>query len=160
MIQTLARNLDKMPPLDFMFIDEGHHAAADSYLRTIDRAYKMYPDMKLLLLTATPNRGDKKALRGVVSNVADQITLKELIDARHLVPPRTFVIDIGVRGELANVRKTISDFDMDAVAAIMDKQVLNDRVVENRSEEATSRQTVVFCSTVADRKSKRLNYSH
>src|SRR3546814_4174390 len=129
-----------MPPLDFMVIDEGHHAAADSYLRTIDRAYKMYPDMKLLLLTATPNRGDKKALRGVVSNVADQITLKELIDARHLVPPRTFVIDIGVRGELANVRKTISDFDMDAVAAIMDKQVLNDRVV--------------------DRKSTRLNSSH
>src|SRR3546814_3294177 len=103
----------------------------------------MYPDMKLLLLTATPNRGDKKALRGVVSNVADQITLKELIDARHLVPPRTFVIDIGVRGELANVRKTISDFDMYAVAAIMDKQVLNDRVVENWKEKATSRQTVV-----------------
>src|SRR3546814_7569947 len=115
MIQTLARNLDKMPPLDFMFIDEGHHAAADSYLRTIDRAYKMYPDMKLLLLTATPNRGDKKALRGVVSNVADQITLKELIDARHLVPPRTLVIYIGVRGALANVRKTISDFDLDEI---------------------------------------------
>src|SRR3546814_13229452 len=63
MIQTLARNLDKMPPLAFMFIDEGHHAAADSYLRTIDRAYKMYPDMKLLLLTATPNRRDNHALR-------------------------------------------------------------------------------------------------
>src|SRR3546814_2542406 len=38
---------------------------------------------------------------------------------------------------------------MDAVAAIMDKQVLNDRVVENWKEKATSRQTVVFCSTVA-----------
>src|SRR3546814_21163420 len=108
-----------MPPLDFMVIDEGHHAAADSYLRTIDRAYKMYPDMKMLLLTDTPNRGDKKALRGVVSNVADPITHKELIDARHLVPPRTLVIEIGVRGELATVRKKTSDFDITAVGALL-----------------------------------------
>src|SRR3546814_14370822 len=89
------------------------------------------------------------ALRGFVPNFADHTSLKERMAPRHFVPPRTFVIDIGVRGELANVRKTISDFDMDAVAAIMDKQVLNDRVVENWKEKATSRQTVVFCSTVA-----------
>src|SRR3546814_1429773 len=116
------------------------------------------------------------ALRGFVPNFADHTSLKERMAPRHFVPPRTFVIDIGVRGELANVRKTISDFDMDAVAAIMDKQVLNDRVVENWKEKATSRQTVVFCSTVAhavhvrdafrdagvtaDRKSTRLNSSH
>ena len=151
MIQTLAsdRNLERMPPFDIMAIDEGHHAVADSYLRTIDTGLKRNPNMKLLLVTATPNRGDKKALRGVVSNVADQISLKELIEGGFLVRPRASVVDIGVQGDLAGVRKTMADFDMTAVEAIMDKAVLNDRVVEEWGKVAGDRQTVVFCSTVA-----------
>jgi hypothetical protein len=62
------------------------------------------------------------------------------------------VVDIGVRGELAGVRKTMADFDMTAVEAIMDKEVLNDRIVEEWSKIAGERQTVVFCSTVAHAK--------
>jgi DNA repair protein RadD len=80
---------------------------------------------------------------------ADQISLRELIEARLLVRPRTIVLDIGVRDELAGVRKTLSDFDMAAVEAIMDKTVLNDRIVEEWGKLAGDRQTVIFCSTVA-----------
>lgn len=151
MVATLAgeRNLDGMPPLDVIAIDEGHHAVAASYMRIIHTAKERNPDVKLLLVTATPNRGDRKALRAVVDNVSDQITLGELIEARLLVRPRTLVVDIGVQGELAGVRKTMSDFDMTAVEAIMDKQVLNDRVIEEWGKLAADRQTVVFCSTVA-----------
>lgn len=149
MVQTLVNGLDRMPPVSVLAIDEGHHAAADTYQRIIHRAQELNPKLKLLLVTATPNRGDKKALRGLVNNCADQISLKELIDARHLVPPRTFVIDIGVREALGQVRRTISDFDMDAVAAIMDKEPLNERIVAEWQRVAANRQTVVFCSTVA-----------
>lgn len=151
MIQTLAgdANLKGMPAVDIIAVDEGHHAVAASYMRTIDTARQRNPNVKLLLVTATPNRGDRKALRGVVSNVADQISLKELIEGRFLVRPRTIVLDIGVRDELAGVRKTINDFDMTAVEAIMDKTVLNDRIVEEWRKLAGDRQTVIFCSTVA-----------
>ena len=38
-------------------------------------------------------------------------TLQELIDHGFLVPPQSYVIDVGVQGELANVRKLASDFD-------------------------------------------------
>jgi superfamily II DNA or RNA helicase len=155
MVATLAgdKNLAGMPPLDVLAIDEGHHAVATSYMRIIDTARKRNPKLKLLLVTATPNRGDKKALRAVVDNVSDQITLKELIEARLLVRPRTFVVDIGVQSELSGVRKTMADFDMEAVAAIMDRQVITDRVISEWSNPdnpyfAADRQTVVFCSTV------------
>lgn len=150
MIQTLARakGLGDMAPVDLLAIDEGHHAAADSYRRAIDAVMKRNAACELLLVTATPNRGDKKALRGVVDNVADQITLRELIEARLLVPPRTFVIDLGISGELAKVKKTIADYDMGAVAQIMDKKVLNDRIIEEWRKVAGDRQTVIFCSTV------------
>lgn len=150
MIQTLARakHLGDMPPVDLIAVDEGHHAAADSYRKSIDALTKRNPNAKLLLVTATPNRGDKKSLRGVVDNVADQITLRELIDARLLVRPRTLVIDLGVQDELRRVKKTIADFDMKAVEEVMDKQVLNERIVEEWRKHAGDRQTVVFCSTV------------
>jgi DNA repair protein RadD len=148
MVQTLSNNLDDMPPVEFLAVDEGHHAAATSYRKIIQKAQDLNPKLKLLLLTATPNRGDKKALRGVVSNCADQIMLKELIDAGHLVPPRTMVIDLGVREALSTVRKSLADFDMDAVAAIMDKTVLNDKIVEAWKAHAADRQTVIFGSTV------------
>lgn len=155
MVATLAgdKNLAGMPPLDVLAIDEGHHAVAASYLRIIHAAKERNPKVKLLLVTATPNRGDKKALRAVVDNVADQISLKELIEARLLVRPRCFVVDVGTQDALSGVRKTMSDFDMTAVEAIMDKEVVTDRVIaewSNREQPyyAGDRQTVFFCSTV------------
>ena len=85
----------------------------------------------------------------MVNNVADQITLKELIEARLLVRPRTMVVDVGVRDQLAGVKRTISDYDMTQVEEIMDKDVVNDKVVAEWAKVAADRQTVVFCSTVA-----------
>ena len=137
-----------MPVLDALVIDEAHHARADSYLRVIEHAQKVNPAVKLLGMTATPNRGDKLGLRPIFSNVADQITVKELIASGHLVPPRTFVMDVGVRDELSKVRKTALDYDMGAVANIMNTVPINDAVVKHWQEKAGDRKTVVFCSTV------------
>ena len=89
MVPTLARsaNLSAMPALDLLVIDEVHHAAADTYQRIIERAYQRNPDLKLYGVTATPNRGDKRGLRSIFSNVADQIRIGELIAAGNLVRP-------------------------------------------------------------------------
>lgn len=150
MVPTLARpaNLDAMPVLDLMVIDEAHHAAADTYQRIIDRARERNPDFKLYGVTATPNRGDRKGLRQVFSNVADQIRIGELVAAGHLVPPRTFVIDVGVQDQLSKVRRTADDFDMAEVDAIMNRSPVTDAVIRHWREKAGDRQTVVFCSTV------------
>jgi len=151
MVQTLSRpdNLETMPRMDLIVIDEAHHVAAVSYRSILDRARELNPNLKVLGVTATPQRGDKKALKEVFSNVSDVITVKELIEAGNLVRPRAFVIDCGLRQELASVRRTIADFDMDAVAAIMDKSAVTERVVEEWKAKAGDRKTVLFCSTVA-----------
>ena len=150
MVPTLARkrNLDNMPALDLMVVDEAHHAAADSYRRVIDRARERNPDARIYGVTATPNRGDRKGLRAVFSNVADQIMLGELIGSGHLVPPRTFVIDVGAQAALRKVRKTAADFDMAEVAAIMNTAPITEAVIKHWREKASDRQTVIFCSTV------------
>jgi len=151
MVPTLARqgNLVAMPKLDLLVIDEAHHAVADSYRRIIDHVRDANPDARIFGVTATPNRGDKKGLRAVFDNVADQVRLGELIASGHLVPPRTFVIDVGVQEKLRAVRKTVSDFDMAEVAEIMDRAPITDEVIRHWQEKAAGRATVVFCSTVA-----------
>jgi superfamily II DNA or RNA helicase len=151
MAQTLAReaNLDQVPVLDLLVIDEAHHAAADSYRRIIDKVLTRNPKASIYGVTATPNRGDRKGLRPIFSNVADQIRIGELIASGHLVPPRTFVIDVGVQSDLGNVRKTADDFDMSEVAKVMNRGPVTEAVVRHWSEKAGDRQTVVFCADVA-----------
>ena len=150
MVPTLSRasNLDSMPVLDLLVIDEAHHAVADSYRRIIDRTLKLNPAARIFGVTATPNRGDKQGLREVFDNVADQIRIAELIASGHLVKPRTFVIDVGVQDALRKVRRVAADFDMGEVDAIMNKSPVTDAVIANWKERAGDRQTVVFCSTV------------
>ena len=150
MVPTLTRaaNLDAMPALDLLVIDEAHHAVADSYRRIVDRALQRNPMCRIYGVTATPNRGDRIGLRQVFSNVADQIRLGELIASGHLVPPRTFIIDVGVQEDLRNVRRAGDDFDMAEVARVMDQVPVTDAVIEHWREKAGDRQTVVFCSTV------------
>ena len=81
MVQTLSRqaHLDQMPTLDLLVIDEAHHASSPTYRAVIDSVLARNPRAGICGLTATPNRGDGKGLREVFSNVADQITLGEMI---------------------------------------------------------------------------------
>jgi len=151
MVQTLTRDnhLDAMPTLDLLVVDEAHHAASPSYRRVIDRVLSRNPRALIFGATATPARSDGKGLREVFSNVADQITLGELIASGHLVPPRTFVIDVGAQSALAQVRRTATDFDMTEVEAILNRTPITDAVIRHWREKAGDRKTIVFCSTVA-----------
>ena len=151
MVQTLSRdhNLITLPKLDLLVIDEAHHARADSYVRIVTRAKALNPQLKLLGMTATPHRGDKKGLYPIFSNVCDQIMIGELIASGHLVRPRTFVMDVGVRSTLQQAKKTPGgEYDMEAISHIMDTLPINEAVVSHWQEKAKDRQTVVFCSTV------------
>ena len=150
MVQTLSRktNLDQLPTLDLLVIDEAHHAASPSYREVIDQVLVKNPNAAICGLTATPNRGDGKGLREVFSNVADQITLGEMIASGHLVPPRTYVIDVGTQEALRKVRRTAIDFDMNEVANILNKTLVTESVINNWKAKARDRKTIVFCSTV------------
>ena len=150
MVQTLSRknNLRHRPKFDMVVIDESHHAAADSYIRIIDAVRKDNEHAEIVGFTATPNRGDGKGLRSVFTNCSHQIELAMLIREGFLVPPKAYVVDVGVSEALEGVTRRGNDFDMDEVAQIMNKRVINERVVTEWEERAGDRKTVVFCSTI------------
>lgn len=150
MVQTISRerNLRDRPAFDMVVVDESHHAAADTYVRVIDAVKADNPDAEIVGFTATPNRGDGKGLRRVFNNCSHQIEITTLIREGFLVPPRTYVVDCGVGDQLNNVKRKGNDFDMDEVEAIMNRKVINNKVVEEWLNHAGDRKTVVFCSTI------------
>lgn len=155
MVQTLSRkeNLSLIPVIDILAIDEGHHSVSPSYRNIIGKIKEKNPSVLIYGVTATPNRGDKKDLGDIFSNVADQIKISELVASGHLVRPRTYIIDVGTQSELKNVKKTAGDFDMSAVEKIMNKLPITEEVFAKWQELAGNRKTVIFCSTVVHAKS-------
>ena len=155
MVQTLCRekNLDTMPKLDMLVVDEAHHVCADSYTRIIDRAKEMNPAVKILGVTATPRRADGIGLRKVFSNVFANVSISQLVSLGYLVRPRTMIAALpGTKERLKNLKRKGHDFDMDEVASIMDLSVHNQSVVDHWKQVAADRKTIVFCSNVAHAK--------
>ena len=148
MVQTLSRHLGDMPPVDLIVYDEAHHSSANSYRSITERAKELNKKVKVLGVTATPERSDNKGLKHTFTNVADIVSIGELVKSGHLVPPKAMVIDIGTQAALKGVKKTASDYDMMEVEAIQNSDINNSQVVKKWMEMAIDRQTVIFCSTI------------
>lgn len=151
MIQTLSREnaLKTIESFDLLIVDEAHHAAMPSYEKVLRKCHSINPNILLLGLTATPLREDKKDLLHIFLNVADQVTLTELITAGWLVNPITKVLDVGVTDQLSSIRTGGSEYKVDIVDSIVNKSVPVKRMVDAWCKYGENRQTVFFCSTIS-----------
>lgn len=75
----------KNNPFGLIIIDECHRATSPSYVKLIDRYVEIDPEMRLLGVTATPNRTDGTALGLVFDSVAFEMGIVEGIDKGWLV---------------------------------------------------------------------------
>lgn len=80
-IQTLMAQ-GARPPAGVLICDECHHITADSYREYI----AAYPEVRILGLTATPERADGTALGNVFERMVIAATVRELTARGFLVP--------------------------------------------------------------------------
>lgn len=141
-VQTLRNRLDAIPSdtFDLVIIDEFHHARSPSYEKII-----RHFDAKLLGLTATPERGDKKALGEVVESVAYDMPLFDGIREGWLVPIHQKKIG-GV--DLSKVKKRAGDFAADQLAEVMESLDMLRAVSVPTVANLAGRQALVFCVSV------------
>lgn len=87
--------MTRFDPMDFslLIIDEAHHAVAVSYRKVIDY-YRQNPNLKVLGVTATPDRTDEQALGQIFQSVAFDYELVDAISDGFLVPVRQTAIEI------------------------------------------------------------------
>ncbi len=144
-VQTLMREKrrERWPRNHFglVVVDEAHHALADSYLNTLGH---FHDHAKVLGVTATPDRGDKKNLGKYFENIACEITMLDLVKQGWLSPikVKTVPLEMSLRG----VRTTAGDFSADDLGHALEPYLekIADVLVEHRD-----RKTLVFLPLIA-----------
>lgn len=121
------RRMQKFFPKDFAFlwVDEAHHACADSFRRVIDYYANGNPDLKILGVTATADRSDGEKLGRVFQSVAFEYGLPDIIRDGYLVPIRQRSVTIDGL-DFSKVRTTAGDLNAaDLEAAMMFEKPLH-----------------------------------
>jgi superfamily II DNA or RNA helicase len=131
----------------YLFIDENHHSTAKSYRRVIDY-YRQNPRLKVLGVTATPDRADEEALGQVFESVAFAYEILEAIHDGWLVPTEQRMIQIeGL--DFSQVRTTAGDLNGADLAAVMEAEKNLQGIAEPIIDIAGSRRALVFTASVA-----------
>ena len=113
-VQTLGNGrLTRWPKdtFDLVVVDEAHHVLSDSYRRIVDH----FDGARMLGVTATPDRGDKKSLGAVFENIAFEYPMPLAIREKYLAPIRAKLLPLRI--DLGAVRTTAGDYnaaDLDA----------------------------------------------
>ena len=91
--------------------DEAHHVLADQWRRTLDH----FSPARVLGVTATPDRSDKKRLADFFDNLAYECNILDLIRQKYLSPIRISSVPIQI--DMSDVRSVAGDFDANALDA-------------------------------------------
>jgi len=95
-VQTLSRNsrLSRFASDHFstVIVDEAHRTLADSYIRILNH----FACAKVLGVTATPDRGDRRSLGQYYEDIAFEISLLDLIKDGWLCPIRIKTIPLQI----------------------------------------------------------------
>jgi superfamily II DNA or RNA helicase len=150
-VQTMCRpnRMEQFRPEDFglLIIDEAHHAPAPIYRRVIDY-YGRNPDLRILGVTATPDRHDEEALGRVFESVAYNLEIYQAIDDGWLVGiDQQFVRVEGL--DFSAIRTTAGDLNGGDLEAVMVAEKILHGVVVPTIELARDTPTLVFASSVA-----------
>lgn len=140
--------MGKFDPNDFglLIIDEAHHAIAATYKRVI-QYYMQNPRLKVLGVTATPDRADEEALGQVFESVAYDYEILDAIRDGWLVPIEQQMVHIeGL--DFSAMRTTAGDLNGADLAAVMEAEKPLHGVAHASLELAGSRRTLVFAASV------------
>lgn len=134
--------------VDYLVIDEAHHAQEDNYYGKLVTALRaVNPDLKVLGVTATPFRGDRKGLGGVFASCCYSYGIVEAIESGYLTPLRGVVVRTAT--DLDAVRQgRDGDFTEGSLAQVVDTANRNELVVESWQKHANGCQAVAFACNV------------
>ena len=123
-----------------------HNCTALSYRKILDY-FKLNPDIKVLGVTATPDRTDEEALGQVCDSVAFNYSITEAISDGWLVPISCQMVSIAGL-DFSSVRTTAGDLNGADLAAIMEAEEVCQGVCSATLDIIGDKQTIVFTPSV------------
>lgn len=140
--------MSRFDPDDFGLVicDEAHHFTAKSFVRVLNH-YRKNPNLKILGVTATPDRADEQALGQVFQSVAYDYEILDAINDGWLVPIEQQMVTIeGL--DFSAIRTTAGDLNGADLAAVMEAEKNLHGIVSSTLEIIGDRKALVFAVTV------------
>lgn len=143
-VQTLMREkrLNQFAPdyFDTIIVDEAHHCLSDGYKRVLEH----FNHAKVLGVTATPDRGDKKNLGEIFEAIAYEYTLPKAIKSGYLTPIKAVTIPLKL--DLSSVGIQSGDFKAGDLGNALDPYLY--QIAQEMKNYCADRKTVVFLPLV------------
>lgn len=151
--------MSKFDPMEFslLVIDEGHHATSPTYRRCIDW-YMRNPRLKVLGVTATPDRADEEALGQVFGSVAFDYEVLDAIQDGWLVPIEQQMVHVeGL--DFSACRTTAGDLNGADLAEVMEAEKALHGIADPAFRIAGDKRAILFATSVeqAERLAEILN---
>lgn len=150
-VQTLMREkrLKRFKPdhYDTIIVDEAHHVLASSYQNVLD----YFSEAKVLGVTATADRTDKKNLGQFFESLAYEYSLPDAIRNGYLSPMKALTIPLKI--DLSGVSMSAGDFKASDVGSALDPYLY--QIADEMIKYCKKRKTVVFLPLVATSKKFR-----
>lgn len=144
-VQTLQneKRLDRFPEnhFDTIVVDEAHHVLSDGYQRVLEH----FPEARVLGVTATPDRGDKRNLGQFFDSIAYQYDIAQGIRDGYLSPIRALTVPLSI--DLTDVNVTAGDFSSGDLGTALEPYL--EQIAEAMLEHCQNRKTIVFLPLVA-----------
>ena len=140
------QQLVESQPYSILYIDEAHHATADSYKRVIKGLTDANPYLVIVGLTATPVRADGTRMSEVFSEITYQRTMLDLIEAGYLSDLELQQVPLDV--SLDGIPRTDGDLKPSEVRRVMLMPEIMSSMVEAWKTHAGHRRTIAFAVDV------------
>lgn len=136
-------------PVQFstLICDEAHHYISPAYKKVIDY-FRNNPTLKVLGVTATPDRADEEALGQVFESVAHDYEILDAIHDGWLVPVDQRMVE--VQGlDFSNMRTQLGDLNSRDLAEVMEREEVLQGVASASIEIIKDKRTIAFTASVA-----------
>lgn len=144
--KRMEKDIFKPDGFSTLILDEAHHGPADSWGKVLAH-FKQNTGLKMLGVTATPDRHDEQAMGQVFESVAVNMGILEGINAGWLVPiQQQFVVIEGL--DFSAVKTTAGDLNGAELAAIMEAEKNLHGLCSATLDIIENRQTLVFTASV------------
>ncbi len=139
-------------------VDEGHHSTSPQWKRVLDWYTKGNPDIRVLGVTATPDRADEESLGQVYDTVAFDYEISDAIKDGWLLPVVQQMVHVeGL--DFSQCRTTAGDLNGSDLARVMEYEENLHRIVAPSIEIIGNKRTLVFTASVphAERMAEMFN---
>lgn len=139
--------------IDILIVDECHHISPNnSYHKIVQSLKDANPDIRLLGVTATPYRADKKALQVVFDEIGYTWSLLDGIRDGYLVPPTR--IRVRTRVDMRGIKMRAGDYASEELLGILEANNWIDLAISAYFKYfgETNRQVMAFFPSIAQSK--------